>query len=361
MRITFVIHSLGGGGAERVLARIATHWADNGHAVDILTLSDAPPASGIRLPESVNIHPLGIVSQGGRPLWSPRNLTGLATLRKTIQRLRPGCVISFLDMPNCVTLTACLGMRVPVIVSDRVGTLPADLVSHWTRLSRVLYRFAKHIVVQTERGRPRIAGSLQNRVTVIPNPVDPPGEDPLPLRSRSRKIVGIGRLTHQKGFDLLIRAFRNVAGEFSNWNVEILGEGPERGNLERLVAGEGLEGRVSLSGWRPGPGTILGDAQVFVLPSRFEGFPNALCEAMAHGCAVIAADCPTGPREIVDSERDGILVPNEDVDALTAALHRLLGSEDLRTRLGAAATNVVQRFSLPSIMKKWETLLPSCD
>jgi GalNAc-alpha-(1->4)-GalNAc-alpha-(1->3)-diNAcBac-PP-undecaprenol alpha-1,4-N-acetyl-D-galactosaminyltransferase len=155
---------------------------------------------------------------------------------------------------------------------------------------------------------------------------------------------------------LLIAAFANVAPAFPDWRLVIAGDGVERPALEALVADLGLSDRVSL------PGVVdatahLADADLFVLSSRYEGFPNVLMEAMAAGLPVIAFDCQSGPSEVIRDGVDGLLVPPGDATALAVRMGQLMDDPDTRQRLGAAAPDVVHRFGIERVMGMWEDLV----
>jgi glycosyltransferase involved in cell wall biosynthesis len=164
-------------------------------------------------------------------------------------------------------------------------------------------------------------------------------------------------MTREKGFDILIDAFARVAPRFEQWRLAIAGDGPLRPRLEAQAAASGVGDRIDFIGLRPDIDAVFGEAAIFALPSRFEGFPNALCEAMAHGLAVVASDCPSGPAEIVRPGTDGLLVSREDTDELAGALARLMADPGERTRLGASARGITERFAPAAVMRRWEELL----
>jgi glycosyltransferase involved in cell wall biosynthesis len=181
------------------------------------------------------------------------------------------------------------------------------------------------------------------------------------LRSRPdalgtrRTVIAVGRLSREKGVDLLLHAFARAALPLSAWQLVILGDGPERPALEAQIRVLGLQHNVLMPGVVADPERWLQHAELFVLSSRFEGFPNALLEAMSCGLAAVAFDCPSGPGEIIRNEHTGLLVPPADADALTAAIARLAQDPDLRRRLGtAAALDVAQRFNLNRVAALWE-------
>jgi glycosyltransferase involved in cell wall biosynthesis len=210
--------------------------------------------------------------------------------------------------------------------------------------------------VLTERDRHDYAGLVgDERVVAIPNAVPAP---PGPAAALTEPlVVGAGRLTPQKGFGRLLRAFAPVAERHPGWRLRICGAGPRRGALTRRADALGLDGAAVIGGPVRDLDAVLAAASIFVLSSRFEGLPLVLLEAMAHGLAVVSFDCPTGPREVIRDGHDGLLVADGDVGALSAAIEALVADEALRHRLGAAARETARRWSPDAAAARWEELL----
>ena len=361
MRITLAISSFDIGGAQRVMALMANHWAAQGHDVTLVSLC---PQSQDRfelhhLVKRVPLNLMSVSAHFGQAL--SQNAVRVMRLRDELRRLQPDVVISFMDTTNVLTILASRGLGFPVIISERVDPRRHAIGVAWNTLRSLLYRRADALVVQSPDLRSwakEVAGDA--RVDIIPNPIKPmfngSAKDARRLGG-GRTVVAMGRLVRQKGFDLLIEAFARCAVQHPEWSLVILGEGEERSNLESLIAAKYLQDRVRLAGQVPYPGQILGQADLFVLSSRFEGFPNALMEAMACKLAVISTDCPSGPRDIVRDGVDGLLIPPDDINALANSMDRLMADSAERQRLGACAMEVIERFSIEKVMSMWDELV----
>ena len=170
-------------------------------------------------------------------------------------------------------------------------------------------------------------------------------------------VLAVGRLVPQKGFDILIQSFASSQARNKQWKLIILGEGVERSSLHALIEKEGLQRQIELPGVVSEPWKWFNRARVFVLSSRFEGFPNALIEAMAMGCPTVATDCHSGPSEIIRHGHNGMLVPVDDIDALTAALDDLTEHPNRSEQLALEAMQVRKKFSADHVMAQWEELI----
>jgi glycosyltransferase involved in cell wall biosynthesis len=223
------------------------------------------------------------------------------------------------------------------------------------------YRDLEALVVLTRQDLREYRRVLGDRTRLVRIPNAAPQSDGTVSAVTNPVVLAAGSLTNQKGFDRLILAFESVARAHPEWVLRICGRGPKRRELERLIVEHDLSGNVVLTGAvRDLEGEML-EASLFVLSSRFEGLPMVMLEAMSKGLPVVSFDCPTGPGEVIDHERDGILVPNGDLDGLAAAVIELIEDDQKRRRYGASAAAKAASYSLGAVGQRWETLLTSVD
>ena len=365
-----MISSLSVGGAERVLTLLANRWVEMGWRLTVIDFSKPGTTPFFPLDARVREVQLGLHRVSTNPISRiTTNLGRIRILRRAILRTEPDVVLSFMDRTNVLALIATVGVSVPIVVSERSS--PRVLDRPWRWLRAVSYRRASVVVTQTGAALDDLPSPLRARGRVIPNPlpedlahlpdpdVQPAPESDIATSTLVERVVALGRLTPEKGFDVLIAAFARIISRRPNARLVIWGEGPERENLEQLARDLGVADRVDLPGETRDPAAAIGDATIFVLSSRVEGFPNALLEAMALGRPVIAADCPHGPRDIVRDGIDGILVPPEDPGALADSLIGLLADRTRRMDLARRAVEVRERFALATVAAQWEGLLLS--
>lgn len=362
-RIAILVGSLAAGGAERVAVTMANAWRERGNDVWLIatylgTCESAYPldAGVFRVLLAESLTAPGVIRY-------PVTLRKLRALRQLLAGIKPDVIISFLTNVNVLAIAARGFSGVPLIVSERTDPLNDRALPRVLRAVRALcYPFADAVVIQSETAARRYGASLRGiaRVAVIPNP--------LPARLQSSTVrashegvggcvVAMGRLAPEKGFARLIEAFAS-AFQGSPWQLRIWGEGPLRGELENFVAARQLTERVRLCGPTARPWDALAEGQIFALSSEYEGFPNAMLEAMALGLACVAFDCPSGPRELADGGRAAVLVPAGDVAMLASALRELGGDPGRRRALGAHAAAFVRRqFTEASVMANWDALI----
>ena len=356
--ICLVIGSLAeAGGAERTVVTFASEWSDRWDVV-ILTLDDGLSGSFYPIDPRVTLQHLGVARSSSGTIDALRNaLRAAGVLRRAIQSIKPAVCISFLDTTNVLTLFSTAALRVPVIVSEL--TMPGihPLPKIWSLLRRILYRRAAAVVVQTERAAAYFR-RLSN-VSVIPNGVPPVtfAASASPIAFEALTLLAVGRLATVKRFDLLIRVFERLSRDLADWRLIILGDGPERERLEQLVVGLGLQSRVELRGRVANPQDYYAGADLFVLTSSYEGFPTALCEAMASALPVVAFDCPAGPAELIRDQVDGLLIENGSEEQLESALRALMTDGSRREAFAARSAEIVTRFNREMQNAAWKNLV----
>jgi GalNAc-alpha-(1->4)-GalNAc-alpha-(1->3)-diNAcBac-PP-undecaprenol alpha-1,4-N-acetyl-D-galactosaminyltransferase len=283
----------------------------------------------------------------------------MRSLRQAIEDSRPDAVIAFVVKVNILTVLACVGSHIPVIISERCDPGAQAISRTWALLRRYVYARARALVVQTRGIKSFFSEKTQTRCHIIPNPVIVPKHVRQKVTHKKKTIVGMGRLVEQKGFDLLLRAFAKIAASYPDWNLVIWGQGPLHRELEELALELGLRERATFPGQTSDTHRVLMEADLFVLSSRFEGFPNVLCEAMACGLPVVSFDVPSGPSDIIAHGKNGFLVPASDIDALAKTMDRLLGDENERSRLVRESAKIVTEYGVDKVMDAWERLILS--
>jgi glycosyltransferase involved in cell wall biosynthesis len=369
-----LMHAWGMGGTIRTALSIAEHLGER-HSVEILSLVRRRDLPLFEFPAGVTVTAI----DDQRPAARGGPLRRLLRARPSVLMHRSDRASRACSLWTDVAFARAMRRRpAGVLITTRVGLnlLAADvagpdlvtvgqehmhLSAHPERQQRAMaarYPALDALVVLTDGDRRAYEEVFGDTLQVarIPNAVPR-----LPARREhapgGNTILAAGRLTRQKGFDLLIPAFARVAPEHPDWNLRICGKGPQRKVLKRLIEEYGLRGRVSLPGPVRGLAGEMASASLFVISSRYEGFPMVLLEAMGAGLPVVSFDCPTGPREIVEDRVSGRLVTAGDVDGLAAALDELIVDEGLRRRYAAEAARTAERYSMDFVGPQWESLL----
>jgi glycosyltransferase involved in cell wall biosynthesis len=352
------------GGAERVAANLANAWTARGDSVLLVATFSGRGDRVYHLDERVTFCYLADRVPATARTLSTR-FQRLIALRSLLRDAQPDVVISFLTNVNVAAVVATLGLRFPIAVTEHIYPPHDPLGKPWKVLRKCTYPFASRVVMLTPEGEKWLTRSIPRaRGAVIPNPVQRPLLNKLPhvdpaslVPPEKRLLLGVGRLVDQKGFDLLISAFAHLALEHPRWVLAILGEGKERPALEAKVASWHISDRVLLPGAVGNVGSWYERADLYVMSSRFEGFPSTLGEAMAYGCAPVSYDCDTGPRDMIRHEVDGLLVsPTGDVSELARALGRLMSNDEERKAMASRSVEISARYSLSAVLAKWDNL-----
>ena len=363
------------GGTIRTVLNLAGYLAQH-HDVEILSMVRRRESPFFELPPGVRVTALDDQRRGATPI-------GLRTVARALRARRSVLMPRRTQpFPECslwtdVQLARRLRRRTGVLITTHVSLnlLAADLQppglvtigqehmhlrAYRARIRRQMareYPRLDALVVLTDRDAAayREIGEEPISPTVIPNSVRGLGGGRAPLTDPL--ILAAGRMTPQKGFDLLIHAFARVSDRHPDWRLRICGAGDQRRELLRLIEALGLSGVVNLDGPARNLGEAMQRASVFALSSRFEGMPLVLLEAMSKGLPVVSFDCPTGPRDVIEDHCNGILVPPGNVEAFSVGLRELVADDALRHRLGAEARNTAGRYSTRDIGERWESLI----
>ena len=352
--ITLFIYSLNAGGAERVLSNIANYLVNKNYKISIVTITDEKPF--YRLNDRIKLYKLGMQNKSNNFFQAIflhlKRFTGLINILK---KINSNLIISFMTINNVYATISAKVLKIPIIISER--NVPyKDIKSFiWSIIYKLVYPKADFIVVQTKKIADYCSSFCKpEKIKIIPNPLNTKLFFAQSIK-REQIILNIGRLYFQKGHDLLISAFSMT--KIKNWKLVIIGEGPNKNKLINQIKKNNLENQVLLPGVVKNVSEYYASASIFILSSRYEGFPNVLCEAMSSGLACISFDCPAGPSEIIKHNVNGLLVENENTLKLAAAMKVLMSNNEKRRKLGSEAKKIVNKLNEDKIIQKWEKII----
>lgn len=356
--IAFFCGSLQRGGAESVIVTLSNYWAKQNKKVFIITVDNKHTAYPLEY--SINHLKLDLTEESQGNIWRgvKENYKRVLKLRDILKKTQPDVLISFITDANLIALFASIGLGTKVIVSDRVDPFSEKSFTNPIKIliKRYLYRLSSSVVIQTKGSAVYYEKWLSSKkIIIINNPIQTIFcKDPVLTNTKENIILSVGRLVHQKNFEMLIKSFSQVSR--SNWRLVIVGEGKQREMLTQLIEEYKMGHCISLVGGTEHIIDWYKKASIFVLPSRFEGYPNALIEAMAMGLCVISTNCNYGPSEIINHGENGILIKSNSIGELKIALEMLIMDEESRNILGNKAMLIRDQLSIERIAKQWENL-----
>ncbi len=355
-RIAFVITDVSGGGAARVAVILCKEWVTAGHEVHLITYEEPGTPSFYEVDECVFRHQLGLVhSAPGGLAFITTNVRRVGRLRAILRDIRPTAVIAFLLEANVTSILASTRLDIPVLVAERNHPAHHHIPAIKAKLRNSLYSRAARLCVQSEDIRRWFIDNIGLDASVIANPVISP--DLVPRRNDRRasgrqRIIGLGRLEPQKGFDRVINAFSAIQNEVPDWELVIFGEGEARADLASQIERSGLTDRVRLPGQTATPMAELREADLFIHAARYEGYPNVIIEALSAGLCVIATDSPGATGEILAQGR-GLLVADGDSSALSSAMLLAMRDRQMRETTAARAQTLIRSLAPARIAQLW--------
>lgn len=368
--LVFLIASLNGGGAQKVLSGVVERLRG---AWDIrIVLTDANPEKDVYAETMERLSVPVVRIRDHRHFGLPLKIL---SVRRAILKNRPDVVGSWMTGPNALCGAALLGTGIPYVLSERNDTRATLGNFPWhPRLFSFLFRKsisgknAKAVVACAKR----LADILREEfptnaeIVTIQNGIDVEAlaarsAEPLPEEARrlfdGKTVVAVGRLDAQKDYPTLFRALACGGPETAKARLLILGEGALEPALREKAVELGVGDRVFFCGYRRNPHAWVSRADVYALCSTHEGFPNALAEAMSTNGHCVSTDCPTGPSEIIENGKSGLLVPVGDERALSEALERMLSDAELRNRCAENAKNWALDHSFDRTAREWDRVL----
>jgi glycosyltransferase involved in cell wall biosynthesis len=354
-RLACIIHSLGIGGMERVMAVLLPYFVQEGREVHLILIGRKREVVQA-IPEEVILHKPGWPFDNRKRAW--HSLKTMVFVRTTVQQIAPDVVLSFGEYWNNLVLLSLWGAPFPVYISDR-STPGKELgrLQNWLR--QRLYPRAAGYIAQTEQAAAVARRHAWNRnIRVIGNPAPAlEAGDP-----QSKIILNVGRLIPTKNIDRLIALFSQCEAALrEEWRLVIVGGDAKKQQLSRALRAQseasGLSEQILLEGAQQDVYPYYARSAIFAFTSTSEGFPNALAEAMSAGLAVIAYDCVAGPSDLIDDGYNGFLIPEGDEALYLQRLQALMADEALRVRLGKNAQQKMARFCPEQIAKQYLSFL----
>ncbi len=355
-KILFYIDTLQRGGAQRVTANLVEYFYEKGY--ETVLINDYKPADDkpvYEVPEGVKIIYLRDGSEGNTVT---KNISRIRNLGQAIGSEKPDVAVSLLGRANIRLLMAAGRSNTKKVVSVRNDpNREYGSSKRRRRMTGRLFQRADGCVFQTEEAAAYFPPAVREKSKIILNPVNEKFYQVV-RSEKPKNIVSVGRLEPQKNSKMLIDAFAEIAGEFPDEHLIICGDGPMRAELEDHVSELGLDNRIDFLGNIDHVDQILADAKVFVLPSDYEGLPNALMEAMTAGVPCIATDCPCGgPRVLIQNEDQGILIPVGDTERLSSELQVLLKDSARQKVLSENARKRAEDFRADKVLGEWESYI----
>jgi len=351
MRISFVIYHLGSGGAERIMASLINYF-DKFYEIDLIVYSEEN--FFYQLPEKVTVH--HIISKKKPPFFSL--LERIIKTYLNLKSRKPDLVISFLTETNIIAIICASILAIPVIISERTNPLKHKLNKRTLILRNYLYRFCSTLVVQTTDSANFFKKIIKhNKIITIPNFIDLSKFSKNHSSIPHKQILSIGRLSFEKGHDLLIKAFAISEAKRNGWRLIIVGDGPLFEKYKELIEQLDSKESIQLVGRKKNILEYLYSSTFFVLPSRYEGFPNVLLEAAAAGLPAIAFNCGMGIADVIEHDFNGLLADAENHESLRECIDLLSTNAQLLDKFKSNSKIKAQEFEFSKIIAQWQYLI----
>lgn len=357
MRVLIFISSFSRGGAARVTSTLCQELVNAEYEVHIATNTSTEPIF-YPLPTIATIHSF-YVSKDKLGLWGSikLNINYCKLARQIIRKVKPDVIIGVEPRTFLYAKMGAIGYNAPVIASDHTSfSRKQDFITNFIRYK--FYGVADALTILTKKDYNLLGHKFPNKV-VIYNPLSFPVLNTPTCRKKNILCAGRLDVWHIKGFDIILQCWQNLADKYPDWILEIAGDGSKESTsfLKQAIEDKGLTDRVVLLGQVEDMQSKFSQTSIFALPSRVEGFPMVLMEAMSQGCACISYEVGGAIQEMITDNKDGIIVRDLDISGFTERLSLLIADATLRDKLSSNAIKSVQRFSTESFIASWNRLL----
>jgi glycosyltransferase involved in cell wall biosynthesis len=356
--VMLVIADMGSGGSQHVVSQLANHWVKQGRQISLLTFTDRR-RDFFKVDDNVQrISIDGIKESRSFGQRIAHNVSRIRAIRRALRSFSGRTVIGFIAPMNILLILASIGLPLRVIISERNDPARQRFGLFWDLLRKLTYRYADVVSANSRAALTTLRGYVpEDRLVYLPNPLRQPTSPTGAVVAREPMILHVGRLHPQKGQDLLFRAFARVAHELPGWWLCLVGEGDEQSRLQKLAESLSVADRMVFAGRVEDPFPWYRRASIFAFPSRWEGTPNALIEAMSCGLPVVVSDAAPSVTDLVRHGDDGLIIPADDEAALGDAIVALAKDEHLRARLGKQAAKEVQKFAPETALAAWDNMV----
>lgn len=352
-KVLFVVMALKSGGAERVVNTLSNELVKKDIEVNVLAFSEESPS--YNLSERVNVFFEPLTRMG----TLQKRITRIKAIRRLINEKQIDTVIAFSHYNNMSAVIAALGLKVNVIISERSDPAQLDSKRMLKMMRNLLYRWADKLVCQTEDAKNYFSSTIQEKSIVILNPLSECLPDPF-SGTRKKTVVSFARLEKAKNFPMLIEAFEKLVKQYKDYDLYIYGNGSQKVYLENLIKEKDLGAKIHLCPFVDKIHEKILDAEIFVLPSNYEGLSNSMLEAMAIGLPVIVTDCPCGgARMVIKDHENGILTPVGDSEQLYLKMKELIENKELAETIGKNAIRLREKLAPGKICNQWLEIIGS--
>ena len=360
LNLTVVISDMGSGGAQRVLINMLNEWAKQEYQLALITIN-SEQEDFFQVPDNIKRIRLFMGKRSSNMmLGAYNNMKRIFTLRNELKKMQPDIVLSFIGATNIIALLSSIGLGSKVIISERNDPSRQSLGLVWDLLRKIIYPLATCVTANSKIAINTMSSYVNiKKLKYTPNPVVIPDKI-IPVRYQRPSFLAVGRLEEQKAYDIILQAFAESDAKRKGWGLTILGDGALKDELVNLAVKLDINDCIDWKGKVNNPFSYYASAKAFLLPSRFEGMPNSLLEAMSMGLPCVISDALQGPAEFVVEGKTGWVVPVGDVKALSSWMTMIMGqSNDVLEIAKQGKEEVLQHMSMNKSLLVWESIFDS--